>query len=305
MLLLLAMAGRAQGAVINVGYHALLPNTSNQQIEIFVSGGENVAGVDLFAQVGDGGPELAGVGLPPGTDGPTIESADFITSTIFTEASGTQIDQDRAGVLQVIASGVALTAVPPAPQSVPATGRLVTLSIDTTGFYSGSFDLLLSGVLPQMNGGPFNTKLIGSEGTSVAAEIHNGTIEVTVSRNGDYNHNGIVDAADYTLWRNSFGQSGPALSADGDGNLVIDDNDYRVWKDAFGQLTGGPGAGAMLKDGAVVPEPCTLSIASLVVLVLMPIRRRAHPLKKRHLESVSRDNPVTHENEPITSLIQL
>jgi hypothetical protein len=25
---------------------------------------------------------------------------------------------------------------------------------------------------------------------------------------GDYNHNGIVDSADYTIWRDSLGQSG-------------------------------------------------------------------------------------------------
>lgn len=276
MLLLLAMAGRAPGAAIDVGYHALLPNTSNQQIEIFVSGGENIAGADLFAQVGDGGPELESVGLPPGTDGPTIESADFITNTIFAEAFGTQIDQDRAGILQVIASGVALTSGPPAPQSVPATGRIATLSIDTTGFYSGSFDLSLSGVLPQMNGGPFDTKLIGGGGNSVAVQILNGTIAVTVSRNGDYNHNGIVDAADYTLWRNSFGQSGPGLTADGDGNLVVDDNDYLVWKNAFGQLTGAPGAGATFLDKAVVPEPCTVTFVSAAVLLLASSRRRVH-----------------------------
>ena len=39
---------------------------------------------------------------------------------------------------------------------------------------------------------------------------------------GDYNLNGIVDAADYTVWRNSFGQAGAGLAADGN-----DDRDDR------------------------------------------------------------------------------
>jgi hypothetical protein len=39
---------------------------------------------------------------------------------------------------------------------------------------------------------------------------------------GDYNENGTVDAADYTLWCNTLGQSGAGLSADGNGNNQID-----------------------------------------------------------------------------------
>ncbi len=45
---------------------------------------------------------------------------------------------------------------------------------------------------------------------------------------GDYNHNGVVDAADYVLWRNTLGQSAsPAGSgADGNANGTIDAGDY-------------------------------------------------------------------------------
>jgi hypothetical protein len=42
---------------------------------------------------------------------------------------------------------------------------------------------------------------------------------------GDYNGNGIVDAADYTVWRDSLGQTGTGLAADGDGNGVVDQAD--------------------------------------------------------------------------------
>ena len=33
---------------------------------------------------------------------------------------------------------------------------------------------------------------------------------------GDYNGDGVVDAADYTVWRDTFGQTGADLAADGD-----------------------------------------------------------------------------------------
>ena len=70
---------------------------------------------------------------------------------------------------------------------------------------------------------------------------------------GDYNHNGIVDAADYTIWRDTLGQTGMGLSADGNGNGSIDSGDYDLWKANFGNHSGS-GAGA----NAAVPEPSTL-----------------------------------------------
>ena len=59
---------------------------------------------------------------------------------------------------------------------------------------------------------------------------------------GDYNGNGIVDAADYTVWRDSLGSTG-SLAADGDASGVIDVGDYGVWKANFGSHAG-IGAGA-------------------------------------------------------------
>lgn len=51
---------------------------------------------------------------------------------------------------------------------------------------------------------------------------------------GDYNLNGLLDAADYTVWRDSLGQSvSPYSGADGSGNGVIDQADYQVWKNGF------------------------------------------------------------------------
>src|SRR5262249_40466623 len=54
---------------------------------------------------------------------------------------------------------------------------------------------------------------------------------------GDYNGNGTVDTADYIVWRDSIGQSGMGLAADGDGNTMIDGNDYAIWKSHFGQTS--------------------------------------------------------------------
>jgi hypothetical protein len=54
---------------------------------------------------------------------------------------------------------------------------------------------------------------------------------------GDYNGNGTVDAADFTVWRDALGQSGlvPYSGADGNGNGSIGPEDYAIWKSHFGQ----------------------------------------------------------------------
>ena len=74
---------------------------------------------------------------------------------------------------------------------------------------------------------------------------------------GDYNQDGIVDAGDYTVWRDTLGSSGSGLAADGDGNGVIDLSDYDVWKSNFGH-TSNTGAGA--NANTAVPEPATSAL---------------------------------------------
>ncbi len=72
----------------------------------------------------------------------------------------------------------------------------------------------------------------------------------------DYNLNGVVDAADYTVWRDSYGQTGTGLPADGNGDGTVDDADYDQWKTYYGRVTSVPGSGASLSVGAV-PEPAS------------------------------------------------
>ena len=75
---------------------------------------------------------------------------------------------------------------------------------------------------------------------------------------GDYNDNGIVDAADYTIWRDTLGST-TDLRANGDNTgaiaNVIDLADYTVWKANFGAHSG---SGAGGSANAAVPEPTTL-----------------------------------------------
>jgi hypothetical protein len=83
---------------------------------------------------------------------------------------------------------------------------------------------------------------------------------------GDYNNNGVVDAADYTVWRDHLGQTFQLNNENpGDGNPgVVDVNDYNYWKSQFGNSGSGAGSGALSEAGAV-PEPSTISLGVLAL----------------------------------------
>jgi phospholipase/lecithinase/hemolysin len=86
---------------------------------------------------------------------------------------------------------------------------------------------------------------------------------------GDYNHDGIVDAADYTVWRDAYGQNGNLLAADGDGNKIVDTGDLNIWKNDFGQSsTSGVGANALI----TVPEPSSVVPGILAGILLVGVR---------------------------------
>ena len=72
---------------------------------------------------------------------------------------------------------------------------------------------------------------------------------VGASQPGDFNSDGIVDLADYTVWRDSLGATGAGHSADANGDLLVDSLDYEIWKSSFGQGT------SAASPAVSVPEP--------------------------------------------------
>lgn len=88
---------------------------------------------------------------------------------------------------------------------------------------------------------------------------------------GDYNQNGIVDAADYVVWRNNEGTNNP-LPNDPIGG-TIGPAHYNQWRAHFGQ-SAGAGAAAGLPGSAAVPEPPALTLAGFATAALRCFRRR-------------------------------
>lgn len=99
------------------------------------------------------------------------------------------------------------------------------------------------------------------------------TGKISAFLSGDYNRNGTVDAADYTVWRDSLGQNVSQFEgADGDGDQTIDADDYLIWKNAFGDSVNFGSASIH------VPEPVSVTLAAIAGLSLLATggRQRQH-----------------------------
>jgi hypothetical protein len=126
--------------------------------------------------------------------------------------------------------------------------------LSVSGAIQGQFDeIVLPALAPSLGWG---------------LQLENNTLLLTVvslAIAGDFNQDGSVDAADYTVWRDSLGQTSEGLAADGSGPTfgvpdgVVDEFDYALWISNFGAHAGNGGASAR------VPEPTTTALLLLAL----------------------------------------
>jgi hypothetical protein len=85
---------------------------------------------------------------------------------------------------------------------------------------------------------------------------------------GDFNDDGLVDAADYVVWRKHLGSADEtSLNGNGDGQNGVDDGDNDLWVLNFGDTDSGASAAA--------PEPGSLAFALLGVMMVIAGARRS------------------------------
>jgi hypothetical protein len=82
---------------------------------------------------------------------------------------------------------------------------------------------------------------------------------------GDYNQNGIVDAADYVFWRNVLGTAAALPNRDPGQAGNIGQADYDFWRRNFGK-TSGAGSGD-LAGASAVPEPASALLLTVSCLL--------------------------------------
>jgi hypothetical protein len=125
------------------------------------------------------------------------------------------------------------------------------------GFQFDKFGVIIRTTNGAVRNGVFNftiSNLTYTGGTAVAGVP------------GDYNNNGVVDGADYVLWRN-----GGPLQNEVDNPGTVNAQDYTEWRARFGNTSG---SGSGLGTGAV-PEPAAVVLALLSLATAASWRRRA------------------------------
>jgi T5SS/PEP-CTERM-associated repeat protein len=193
----------------------------------------------------------------------SLEQGTILEVEIGGSAPGTQYDQlvatgslVAAGVLdlRVVNSGSGF--------QLPAVGSQYTILTAGAGLTSAFQN---SASLRSVAGG----SLVHWSLTAGAGALLLNAAAITALPTGDYNGNGVVDLADYTVWRNSVGMID--LAADGNHDGQIDALDYNVWKANFGMSLGG---GALAAEPSPAPEPTTIVSSLIASLLLVSARGR-------------------------------
>jgi T5SS/PEP-CTERM-associated repeat protein len=215
----------------------------------FTGAGGSSGGGDIFFE-GD---------LRPGNSPATVNFGNNIAfgsaATIEIELGGTTPGSQYDQIL--VAGQLALDgtlAVTPINGFSPAAGN--SFNILDWGGLSGTFSSL---ILPTLAGLAWDTSQLYTDGVLTL---------VTANLPGDYNQDGRVNAADYTVWRNNLGS---LASLPNDDTAGVGPDDYARWKNHFGEIAGSA-AGA--SGNSAVPEPETLVLAILATFGVSLRRRR-------------------------------
>lgn len=98
-------------------------------------------------------------------------------------------------------------------------------------------------------------------GQTEATQLYYLLVQASPHLPGDYNSDGLVNAADYTQWRDTL-DSTELLAADGDGSGLIDAGDYTVWQQNYGASLPSPQLATPEPGGAPL-FVCLLTLLSV------------------------------------------
>jgi len=110
--------------------------------------------------------------------------------------------------------------------------------VDPNGFRTGTLGVL--------DNDPAANQSVGSVSVTPDGDLYVAWADVSQTdislrlsrfgkRQGDYDYDGSVDAADYSVWRTSFGNVGTtSLLGDGDADGDVDGSDFLIWQRDFG-----------------------------------------------------------------------
>ena len=168
-----------------------------------------------------------------------------------------------------------------------AAGLFDVVAVTAAATLDGTLDVTLDNAFVPQLGNTFNIlTATGVTGRFAAAElpglptgrmwqlryaVNAATLAVALA--GDYNDNGLVDTADYVVWRELLGKTLDPR-ADGDTNGVVNAADYAIWRANFGATAGSGAAIGLVPGVAEVPEPATTATLFAALGLLVGFGRR-------------------------------
>ena len=207
----------------NTGNNTLMPlieDAANRDEE-WTIGGEPVA---------LGGPGGKGsVGIRKSGVGTWILTNDNVYTGETQVDEGTLIingDQSAASGLTTVAAGATLGG-----------GGILGGDLDSSGTVApgaSAGTLTVGGLYTQNEGATLAVEIGGTGAGQYDVLAVLGTPEAATDVSGDYNGNGLVDAADYSAWRDVLAAGGTELTNDSTPGTV-DESDYDYWKAHFGE----------------------------------------------------------------------
>jgi subtilisin family serine protease len=130
---------------------------------------------------------------------------------------------------------------------------------------AGTHDLIVTAP-PSLAGGPLAARFrwgsqnIGYLGADTIGEVEDYRLAnslppmSSVNLPGDFNRDTIVNRADYSLWKSTFGSTSD-LRADGNGDGRVNAADYTVWRNNEGATASASGASLLGLQGGTVTTP--------------------------------------------------
>jgi hypothetical protein len=237
-------------ATANTPFKLMVANNG----EVYVSGfGDAISGVyrvsanlatldSVFA--GATGPTA----LPPGQNHGSVTGAYVTGSSAGGDLVVYTLDEDLS-TLQVTGSGsgtdtnklwqysIGAGALPHSGMPTPVNSSLISgfsIITDVDRGADGKWYLSQNRSQPANSTGIFVTDASGN--VLWSSRLATAAIAAYSTPAGDFNHNGVNDAADYVIYRKQEGTAGP--DADADGSTVVDTTDLNIWRGGNPALTG-------------------------------------------------------------------
>jgi hypothetical protein len=187
-----------------------------------------------------------GAPIPPGFSGSLVDVA------IDLEDSYLTIDFDNSAPATRFASGYQNTYIFrfDSTQTLVVQNASIDATVTTLGLQAGDITVSGNELFVNVESLRFNTATF----VKIDLDI------VQFHLPGDYNTDGSVDLADYTVWRDNFGGPAGSLPNDTSGS-AIGSQQYRTWQTNFGRVRA-----TDTQDAMVIPEPPSAAMLFLILL---------------------------------------